>query len=202
MEELIIKLHSIGVIKWGSFEIKKDYLAPFQVDFRVVISHPGLAKQTCALFWKEAEKFSFDLFCGVPLMGALFANFLAWEKEAPLVLRKSEAKSGDLHAKIEGSYKSGQRALVLQDQFLTGNPTLDLIEDLESEGITVHDALAFIDLELGGKKKIKTRGYVPHYVITMSEVLQILMDAGRLPGDMFKLISDFLAQEKDYEKKS
>lgn len=202
MEELILKLYAIGVIKLGSFEIKKDFFAPFQVDFRGIISHPALAKQICSLLWEKGQAFSFDLLCGVPLVGALFANFIAWDKEAPLVLRRPEAKNDPLHAKIEGGYKTGQHALLIQDLFLSGNRSLDTVEDLEGEGIVVKDILSFLDLELGGKKRIKMRGYAPHFVLTISDALQILSDAGKIPGDTFKLASDFLAEQKDYEKKA
>lgn len=184
MQELILKLHAIGAIKFGSFEIKKDFLSPFQIDLKGVISHPQVAKELCNCFWEKAMHLSFDLLCGVPITASCIATYLAWEQELPLVA---------LHeGHIEGIYKTGQKCLVLQDMHLSAAHTLDTIETLEEEGIKVRDVLTFLDLGLGAKKKIKGRGYVAHAVIGMPEVLQILFDAKKLAGDNFKLASDFL----------
>jgi uridine monophosphate synthetase len=188
MKDLILKLHSIGAIKFGNFEIKKDFFVPFQLDFSAVISHPKIAKEICAALFEKGQHLSFDLLCGVPTVGACFANFIAWDKELPLVLKKPKVKGSVLN--IEGSFKSGQKCLVIQDLFLTGERTLDLIEALEAEGIKVIDTLAFVDLEMGAKKKMKKRGYVPHAVIGIREILQILNSSGKLAGNMYKLAID------------
>lgn len=190
IQDLILKLHSIGAIKFGNFEVKKDFFSPFQIDSSIAISNPLVAKAICAALFEKASHFSFDLVCGVPLFGSSFATYMAWEHDLHLVLRRPEVK-GKMH-KIEGSYKNGQTCLVIQDLTISGQHTLDTIDDLEEEGIKVVDTLAFIDLELGGKKKIKRRGYVHHSVIGIKEVLQILNSAGKLAGDNYKLASDFL----------
>lgn len=196
MKELILKLHSIGAIKFGTFEIKKGFIAPFQVDFSLAISHPQIAKAVCSLIWEKAKVFSFDLLCGTPLAGACFANYLAWEHDQHLVLRRPDVKESKLQTKIAGTYKTGQRCLLIHDVDLSGNTSLDLIDDLNAEGIEVRDELAFIDLGLGARKKIKARGYVPHSVLSFSDVLQILSDANKIPGNTFKLSSDFLEEQK------
>ncbi len=189
MKELIGKLHQIGVIKFGTFEIKRNFVAPFQVDFSKVISHPAIAKEVCAHLWKKAQNLSFDCMCGVPVTGACFANFIAWEHEQPLIVKREDPKRT---AKVEGVYKTGQRALLIQDLLLSAQPALDTVDDLEEEGIEVRDVLSFIDMEMGAKKKIKLRGFVPHSLIGMGDVLQVLFDAGKIPGDQFKLMGDFL----------
>ncbi len=187
IDKIILKLHSIGAIKFGSFEIKKDFLSPFQIDFSGVISHPALAKDICGALSEKAKNLSFDLFCGTPLVGAAFATYIAWESEFPLIALRSNGI-----AKVEGTYKSGQRCLLLQDILLTGTLALHSVEDLENEGVEVRDILSFIDMELGGKKQIKDKGLINHSLIGVKEVIQILFDAGKLRGDSFKLATDFL----------
>ncbi|MDN3507043.1 MAG: hypothetical protein P0S96_07435 [Simkaniaceae bacterium] len=184
MKTLVLQLYAIGAIKFGSFEIKKDFLSPFQVDLRGVISHPKVAKELCNAFWEKAMHLSFDLIAGVPLTANCVATYLAWEQEIPLV--------GVHQNRVEGVYKTGQKCLLLQDKGISGARTLDTVDLLEEEGIEVRDILTFLDLGLGAKKKIKSRGYVSHSILTMPEVLQVLFDANKLAGDNFKLASDFL----------
>lgn len=189
MTAILNKLYSLGAIKFGQYEISKDFVSPFQVDLSSIISTPDVAKEICKLIWEKARNLSFDLICGTPTIGACFANFISWEYEFPMVMRRIENREG---IKILGKYKSGQKCLLIQDLQLFGQHTLDLIDDLDSEGIEVQDVLAFIDLELGGKKKIKSRGFTPHSVFGMKEVMEILHEQGKVPGDHFKLASDFL----------
>jgi len=184
MKELIVKLHAIGAIKFGSFEIKRDFFSPFQVDFRGVISHPDVAKEMCEALWAKAMHLSFELLCGVPVVANCLATYTAWQQEIPLV---------SLHENhVEGTYRTGQKCLLFQDVLLSGEGVLDSIDILEEEGLEVRDVLTLLDLGLGGKKKIKGRGFVSHHVIGMEEVLQVLFDAKKLGGDQFKLASDFL----------
>lgn len=182
----------MGAIKFGTFEVKKDFVAPFQIDFSRVISNGKVAKEIAELMWQKGKNLSFDIVCGVPFVAQCFATFLAWEKEIPLVVRRTDSKAGKLSSKIEGSIKSGQRCLLLQDVSYFGEHTQDTIDDLEAEGISVKDVLTFLDLNFGGRKKLKSRGYVFHSVIGIEEVIQILFDARKLSGDSYKLACDFL----------
>ena len=195
MKEVIIKLQSLGILKFGSFEVAKDFIAPYQIDFSIAISHAELAKAICLLLWEKAEHLPFDLLCGVPPFGASLASYIAWEHNKTLVLRRSDIKERGMAPKIAGKFKSAQRCLLIQDALKMGQQTLDLVDELEEEGLKVGDVLAFIDLELGAKQKLKRRGVIPHCVTSMSEISQILFDAGKIPGDRFKLISDFLEKK-------
>lgn len=184
MKETILNLYALGAIKFGNFEIKKDFLSPFQLDLKGVLSRPLMAKEICRLLWEKAMHLSFDLISGVPLAASCFANYIAWEQDLPFVACHEE--------KVAGTYKTGQKCLVLQDCDITGSTTLNTIETLEGEGIVVRDILTFVDIGLGAKQKIKSRGYIHHATISMPEVIQILFEGGKLAGNHYKLASDFL----------
>lgn len=187
MEELIVKLHSIGAIKFGNFTLKKDIISPFQVDFSGIISHPQIAKEICAAMAEKAKNLTFDLLCGVPPIANHLASYIAWENELPFIAMKSEGAS-----RVVGSYKSGQTCLLLQDLLLNGLAVVDTAADLENEGLEVRDVLSFLDMGLGGKQKIKGRGYVAHSVIGIADAIQILFDSGKMPGESYKLATDFI----------
>lgn len=184
MKETILNLYAIGAIKFGNFEIKKDFLSPFQVDLQGLISRPQVAKEVCNLIWEKVMHLSFDLLCGVPPLASCFANFIAWEQDLPLIAYHEK--------KIVGIYKSDQKCLLLQGLDVTGSSTLDMIDALEEEGVVIREILTFLDMGFGAKKKIKSRGYVYHSVLSMSEVIQILYESGKLAGDNYKLACDFL----------
>jgi len=198
MEELIQKLYSIGAIKLVPSDQRGA--PPFQIDLSVVISHPTIGKNMAAALWEKAQGLCFDLLCGGSPLGSCIAAHLSWNQEKPLVACHKEAKSG-IHRTILGSYKTGQRCLLMQDHLASGNSTLHTIDHLEEEGLEVKDVVAFLDLQLGAKKKIKGRGYIPHCLITISEVVQILYDANKIGGDIYKFTLDYLEEKKESSKR-
>ena len=189
MDELIVKLHSLGAIKFGNFELKNEFASPVLVDFTPLLSHPQISKEVCAVLWQKMGNFKFDQLYGTFPFGSLFAHFLSFEYSLPLILKKADPKP--LAPQIIGSYKTGQQCLVLQDVTLWANHTLEAVDDLEAEGLKVRDVLTFIDFELGGKKKIKSRSLVFHSIIKISDILQILIDANKIGADQYKLTLDF-----------
>ncbi|NGX39530.1 MAG: Orotate phosphoribosyltransferase [Chlamydiae bacterium] len=196
MEDLIGKLYSLGVIRLGSFALSKDFLAPFSVDYRAVISQPSIARSLCTKIEEKAERFSFDLLCGLPPLGACLANYIAWEKDHPLILCTEKGGEIGTEERVIGMYKTGQKALLIIDVLSFGGDVLDTIESLEEEGVVVKDVICCTDLEIGGKQRLKKRGYRSHSLFSISEALEILNNAGKIPGDSYKLAEDFLEGQK------
>lgn len=201
LEAFIVKLYTSGALKMGSFEIKKEFFTPFQLDMGRVISDPHLASEMCTLMWEKISHLSFDLLCGTPINGSALATHIAWSHEKHLVLHKTGIKNPLHSQKIEGAFKNGQRCLVIQDKIITGNGAIETMEDLVSEGLEAKEMLAFIDFEMGGKKRIRDQGYMPHSILTISQALQILSDANKLPEMQFKIATDFLTTSKVHGKK-
>lgn len=188
-KEVISALYRIGAIQFGQYAIKRDFVAPFQVDLTPLLSETELAREICKLLWEKARKFEFDMICGLPTIGALIAGFISWEVSFPMVAQRLDGKEG---VQILGKYKSGQRCLLFQDILGFGGDTLAFVDTLEAEGLTVIDSVGLIDLEMGGKKRLKTRGIAPHCLFGMKEVIEVLHENGKIPGDQHKLSTDFL----------
>lgn len=196
MKELIGHLHSIGAIKFTPPDHAKHVGAPFQIDLSAVISHPVLGKKMAAAFWERIKPLTYDLLCGSSPLGGCIATFLAWKEERPLVVFRKESKEA-IRRTIVGSYKTGQRCLLLHDHFSTGMSALDAVDHLEEEGLEVKEVVAFLDLEHGAKTKIKGRGYISHPLFLISEVVQILYETQKIGGDVYKFTLDFLEDQKE-----
>ncbi len=196
MKDLIIQLQSLGILRLGSFELAKNFFSPYSFRSETLISSSDVATSCAKMLWEHMKTLSFDLICGVPEVGACLATHIAWTNRIPLILcRKAE---GDLGAKqhVIGKYKSGQKAILVDHTLAFGGQILETIERLEEEGVKVRDVISLIDLELGGKKKLKKRGYISHSVFTISEGLEVLDSAGKIPGDAYKLACDFIEEQQ------
>lgn len=182
--ETILQLHAAGAIKYGTFELRKDFFSPFHIDLSGVISKPEIAKQLSTLFWEKVVHLNFELLTGSSPFSYHVACYIAWEQNLPFVSIYQE--------KVVGTYRSGEKCLLLQGVDFSGAQTLEMIDCLEREGIVVRDVLMLIDCGLGTKAKIKSRGFIYHNILTMADITQYLFDKGKLAGDTYKLASDFL----------
>ena len=61
-----------------------------------------------------------------------------------------------------------------------GSRHLETLAPLTSAGLTVRDILVLIDREQGGAEELAERGYALHAVLTLSALLNVLVDNGKL----------------------
>jgi uridine monophosphate synthetase len=67
---------------------------------------------------------------------------------------------------------------------------------LKKEGLTVTDAVVFLDRQQGGQSNLENNGIKVHKVINVTELLQILFKAGRINQDQKEGVEDFLQESQ------
>ena len=55
---LVLALHRIGAVKFGTFTLKSGLESPIYIDLRELVSHPELLQETARLMWDEANTFT------------------------------------------------------------------------------------------------------------------------------------------------
>src|SRR5690606_981072 len=90
------------------------------------------------------------------------------------------AKSYGTGKNIEGRWSIGQTVIVVDDLITSGDSILETIATVKSAGLKVHDAVVLIDREQGGREMLEAQGYRVHAVATLSEMLAVLHENGRL----------------------
>ena len=98
----------------------------------------------------------------------------------PLIYPRQSAKSYGTGKQIEGRWKIGQTAVVIDDLITTGDSLLKGIAFLKAAGIRVQSAVVLIDREQGGKKTLHEQGYSLLSAMTLSQMLAILESKERI----------------------
>jgi uridine monophosphate synthetase len=83
IEQLVLQLHDIGAIKFGSFKLKTGITSPIYFDLRVMVSFPKVLKRAVKIIWKKlcANNVVDDFVCGVPYTALPIASILSAEHD-------------------------------------------------------------------------------------------------------------------------
>ena len=124
--------------------------SPIYCDNRVLISHPEIRKGIAKAFKKiiEENNLEFDIVAGVATSGIPWAAFIAEELNKPMIYVRSKAKAHGMTNLVEGEFKKGDKALVIEDLISTGGSSLRATQGLKDAGIIVNDLIAIFTYQM------------------------------------------------------
>jgi uridine monophosphate synthetase len=177
---LSLKLHDIEAVKFGRFTLHSGKTSPIYLDLRLLASFPQVMRLAARAYRRVLETLEFDLVAATPLAGLPIGTAISLDMDIPLVYPRQSTKSYGTGKQIEGKWEVGQTAVVVDDLITSGDSLMQGIAFLKAAGLHVNDAVVLIDREQGGKEALQKQGYVLHNAITISQVLTILEENGRL----------------------
>jgi len=189
---LILGLADLGAVKFGSFTLASGMQAPVYIDLRLLVSQPQLLAQAAALYAAVLANLPFDRIAGVPYAALPIGTAVSLVANVPMIYPRKEVKTHGLGKDIEGAWEVGDRIVIIEDLFTTAGSVLKTVERFRAVGLTVEDAIVLIDREQGGKANLAAAAVTGHSVLTISEVMDVLVDAGRLNTEKRQEVFDFI----------
>jgi uridine monophosphate synthetase len=181
---LSARLHDIGCVKFGQFKLKSGLMSPIYIDLRLLVSHPGVlrlvGRAMASVIGDPPSAIRFDRLAAIPYAGLPIGVAVALEMDRPLIYPRKEAKDYGTAKLIEGEYKPGETALLVDDLITKGTSKFEALEPLLSAGLVVKDVLVLIDREQGGAAELAARGVALRAVLSLSHMLDCLAGASRL----------------------
>jgi orotate phosphoribosyltransferase len=177
---LPIHLYDAGCIQFGTFTLKSGITSPIYVDLRLLVSHPPLLRHVARAMASVARGLAFDRIAAIPYAGLPIGVALALELGRPLIYPRREVKAHGTRRPIEGTFRPGETALLVDDLITRGDSKLEAIAPLEAAGLAVRDVLVLIDREQGGADDLARRGYRLHAVLRLTGILDVLRDTARI----------------------
>jgi orotate phosphoribosyltransferase len=176
--EVIRKLYEIEAVKVGNFTLKSGATSPIYIDLRQIISYPQLLQTIAHMMWDKVKHLSTDLLCGVPYTALPIATCLSIQFNKPMVMVRKEPKAHGTKQMVEGRYHAGNSCLVIEDVVTSGISVLTAVEQLKAVGLTTPYVAAFLDREQNGRTALKEAGCEFFSVITLTELMTELKNAG------------------------
>jgi uridine monophosphate synthetase len=193
---LAARLLEAGCIQFGQFTLKSGLQSPIYVDLRLLVSDPSLLRSVSCAMAARARELTFDRIAAIPYAGIPIGVGLALEMDRPLIYPRREVKAHGTRRAIEGSFKPGEIALVVDDLITRGDSKVEAIAPLETAGLIVEDVLVLIDREQGGPEDLARRGYRLHAVLRLTTLLGALRDQDCITPARHQEVLDYLARTK------
>ncbi len=180
LEMMAVTLYDVGAIRLGRFTLHSGIVSPIYIDLRLLVSYPRALQEVAVAYAALLEALSFDILAAYPYAALPIGTAIALHSGWPLVYPRKTAKEYGTGKQVEGSWEVGQTAVVIEDLITTGDSILRAIASLKAVGLQVHDAVVLIDREQGGRDALAAQGYRLHSVVTISRLLAILEQHGRI----------------------
>jgi uridine monophosphate synthetase len=197
-----VALADIGAVQFGDFTLASGKRSPIYIDLRLLASHPAVLRQVghayADLLRRElgigaAEDREAGIrLAAIPYAALAIGTAVALETGLPMIYPRKEVKDYGRARQVEGAFQAGERAIVLDDLITTGGSKLQAIEPLEAAGLQVRDVVVLIDREQGGREDLAAAGYRLHAVLRLGEMLDMLVQAGRIDAARRDEVAAFL----------
>lgn len=190
--KVALSLHEYGILQFGEFKLKSSIVAPFYIDMRIVQSFPEALHSITAIYAELLEGLPQDVkLAGIPEAGIPLATAVGYETRRPLIQPRAKVKEHGKGKLIEGVWKPGDKVAIIDDLVTMGDSKLEAIERFKECGLKVVGFYLLLDRELGGKEVVEKAGYSLEAAMTITEALDILLDAGKLDRKLYDKAIDF-----------
>ncbi len=175
-------LFDIGCVKFGQFKLKSGLISPIYIDLRLLVTHPKVLRKVGAAMARLAQDKAlvFDRLAALPYAGLPIGVAVSLEMDRPLIYPRKEAKDYGTAKLIEGEYKAGETALMVDDLITKGTAKIEALKPLLDEGLRVKDIIVLIDRQQGGTAELGARGVALHAVMTLPDILDALVASSRM----------------------
>ena len=182
-----------GCIKFGEFTLKSGLKSPIYIDLRQIITYPSLLQQVGTAYLPILSKLKFSRLAGLPYAAIPIATAISLAGNYPMIYPRKEVKAYGTKAEIEGEFKPGETAVVIDDLATTGGSKFEAIEKLTAAGLVVTDVVVLVDRQSGAKESLGQAGFNLYAVLTITEMLDHWESTGKVAVASIRAAREFLS---------
>jgi uridine monophosphate synthetase len=198
LRKAIIEMYHIGAIEFRPVTLKSGLVSPYYNNLRLLGSYPALLGQVAGLMAQTVREVGVepDIWVGIAMAGIPLAVAMSQHTGIGAGYVRAEAKGYGTKKMVEGAWREGARAVLVDDVVSDGASKLEVLEHVRSAGLEVSDIVVLVDRGQGGPEAMARHGLRCHVAITMDEVLEILLSEGLITRDQVEASRRFMQEAK------
>lgn len=185
-------LFDIGAVKFGEFRLKLHEknpdapLSPIYIDLRILRSFPDVIDAAVDVYLEMIKGLEFDLLADVPTAATPIVALLSHHTRVPMISPRSDVKSHGTGRTIDGVYKEGQTACLVDDLITRADSKIESAKVLSENGLHVKDIAVLVDREQGGVQAVGEVGITCHVAFGLKELLRVFLEDNKIGAEQYE----------------
>lgn len=191
-------LFDIGAVKFGEFRLKLHEknpdapLSPIYIDLRILRSFPDVLDAAVDVYSEMIKGLEFDLLADVPTAATPIVALLSHHTRVPMISPRSDVKSHGTGRTIDGVYREGQTALLIDDLITRADSKIESARVLTGNGLRVKDIAVLVDREQGGAQAVGEIGITCHVAFGLKELLSVFLEDKKISTEQYERTVTYL----------
>lgn len=165
------ELIACGAVRFGEFTLTSGARSPYYVDIKRASSDPRLLTAIGREIARRAV--GYDRIAGMELGAVPIATATALASGIPFLMIRKKPRDHGTGSQIEGPWKPGERALVVEDVTTSGGSSLQAVEILRKAGLAVDRVVTVVDREQGASEAFRRVDVALEALVTAGDLLKV-----------------------------
>jgi orotate phosphoribosyltransferase len=167
-DELARRIAEVALLR-GEFTLRSGRKSNFYLDKYLFETQPDILRELGRLFAQKLPS-GVDRLAGPELGAVALAAATSIASGKPFVLVRNQKKGYGSGKLIEGTLKSGESVVIIEDILTTGGQIVEAARTLEAAGAKVVKLLGTIDRLEGARENIEAAGYAYESLFTIKDL--------------------------------
>ncbi len=192
-DDLAARLFDAGCVATGSFKLRSGVDSPVYLDLRRVTADSDLLRNIASRYARVLRTLDYDHVAAVPYGAMAIATAVALEANASLIWPRREVKDHGTRSSVEGSWKPGDRVVLMDDVVTSGASAVEAAALLRDAGLIVEDLIVLVERGPEARPALAAEHLTLHAATTLSRLADDLALAGRITSETRDRIVEFLS---------
>lgn len=203
VSNILIELGCIILRPHQPFKFNTGIISPVYTDNRLILSSPGQRKKIVKLLIKKVSQIGIpDVIAGTATAGIPHAAFIAQNLNLPMIYVRVQPKEYGRKNHVEGSFKKGDKAIVIDDLISTGRSSLEAVKSIRKSGGIVTDVVAITTYGLKEAEKNFAESKIKLHTLTnLDNSCIVAQEKGYLTQERVKMIKEWAKDPKGWGRK-
>lgn len=201
--KILLTLDAVTISPKKPYRYSSGILSPVYSDMRLLISYPKERKIIISEMANLIRRLGVpDVVAGTATAGIPHAAYISEKLNVPMVYVRGKAKDHGKKSQIEGLFKKGQKAIIIEDLISTAGSSLETLRALKSEGGKVKDIVAIYTYTMPSSiSNIKKANVKLHTLTTFPTVVDVAVRFGFMKEKDKALVLEWLKDPAGWGKK-